>query len=266
MKGLPPQSVFFGVALLAALATAVGASLRAKLDAGTAFGVFSLAVVGVLVGARALWCVGSPEAGLSVVWERPELVWHPLRGGYASLGGWLGGGFAAGLAVHQWTWGRRWAYTDVWVPSGLVGMAVARLGCLANGCDFGVLAGWGIRYAPGTPAFRAHVDRGAIGPEAVQSLPTFPLPVVMAAAILTIAVVALATRRRWRSGRTAVGAATAYFAARFVLEFFRAPETVEVLVGPVNLNHLLAGMGLVATAIFWRRYGTGTISGAPKSG
>ncbi|MGM0556052.1 MAG: prolipoprotein diacylglyceryl transferase family protein [Myxococcota bacterium] len=252
MSQLPPQSVFFGLAILSALVGVLGLSWRARYDVATAFGLFSLAAVAAVVGARLVWVVASPEAGISAALEQPAIVWHPLSGGFASLGGWVGAVGALALATVGWSRSDRWRLADVTVPPALLGLAMARLGCLANGCDYGIVREWGIRYASDTPAYRSHVEEGLLAADAPYSLPTFPLPPSMSGATLLIAAAAFFGVRRFGVGKTAVFASGAYFFVRLVLEFFRAPETVESIAGPFNVNQVLALGGLVATVAAWR--------------
>ena len=252
MRHLPPQSVWFGLALLAALSTVVGVSRRRGVDVATAFGLFSLLVVSAIAGARALWCVAAPEAGLEVIAADPSLAWHPLRGGYASLGGWIGAVLVGLVATRGWSWPRRWSMADVFVPSGLIAMSLARVGCLSNGCDFGVVTSRGLRYPPGSPAYQLHLERGLIEIGASHSAATFPLPVVLAASTGVLAAVAIVAAGRLAVGRAALGASAAYFLMRFLVETFRAPVTADVIAGPLNANHVLAVIGLVVTAVAWR--------------
>jgi prolipoprotein diacylglyceryltransferase len=255
MTDLPPQSVFFGVALLLSLATVAVASRRRGVDAATGLALFSASVVAAIVGARLLWCVAAPEAGLAVVLRQPALVWHPLEGGFASLGAMAGAAAVAWLSTSEWSWTRRWAMADAFVPSGLVGLGVARLGCLSNGCDFGAAVGWGIRYAPGTPAYQWHVEQGLVEAGAVESAATFPLPIIMAGACAFLAVAGIVAMPTARYGRTAVFAACGYFCVRMLAETFRSPATVETIWGPLNVNHLLALVGLLGTVVLWRAFG-----------
>jgi prolipoprotein diacylglyceryltransferase len=255
MTELPPQSVFFGLAILAAMAAVLGTSWRARFDKGTAFGLFSLAAVSAVFGARALWVLASPEAGLEAALERPELVWHPLRGGFASLGGWAAAAGVLAAATRRWSRALRWRFADVVVPPALTGMAIARLGCLSNGCDYGVVQSWGIRYAPELPAYHDHLSRDLLAAGAGQSLPTFPLPAVLSGATLLIALSGGIAIDRLDVGKTALFTCVGYFSVRLVAETFRAPATVELVAGPINANHVFALFGLVALVAAWRLVG-----------
>jgi len=234
----------------------VGAGLRASrrnLTVGAAFAFAGWVGVAGCVGARLLWVLVGAEGPVrsGAPWSAAFTV---EGSGFASFGGLAAAGLAAwgvrrGLADRAW-----WRLLDAVVPVGFVGLAVARVGCLTAGCDFGrpTRAPWGLRYPFETPAHLAHVAEEWIEPTAPWSLSTHPFPFYLVAVTL----VAVLTGIRCESdGMEATVVAAVYCAGRFVAEFFRSPQTDFVLFGGwFGLNQLWAAIGLTAVGyVIWRR-------------
>lgn len=223
---LPPQSVFVGVGIVAA---AVLAPLwgRRGADLPEAAALTGLAIGLALLGGAgwaALFAPGSEAR-------------------FASFGA-LGG--AAGAALI-WACVRGVERTvgmlDGLVPAGLIGLAIARLGCLSAGCDYGAptRAGWGIAYA---------AEYG------VDIRPLHPFPLYLVGVTLTAVAVARFMRRRspGKSGLTAFFAAQGYLVARFGVEFVRHPASESMAWGGMGLNQLAAGASVAGLIGSWRLY------------
>ncbi len=259
---LPAQSVLIGVGLLVGATTALLVARRMRVDLGEALAAFGLCVVAGAALGRLAWALLDPAAHLGALAAHPALLLDPRSGGYSSFGA-LGGG-ALVVAWWQSRWGpgqRDRAATDrlvcALVLGGLAGLAVARLGCLAHGCDFGwpSTLPWAVRHPAGTDAYAVHLLRGWISPESARSAPVHPFGLYLS--VGTAIIVAAASMAVWR-GRVAprlvaTGAAGAYLALRFGVEWVRDPSTALMLGGWFNVNHLLALLGLCGVALSARR-------------
>ena len=131
----------------------------------------------------------------------------PWRGGYASLGVFLGAAVALVLLSRLCARSLRWRYLDVLVPAALLGGAVVRLGCFLGHHHAGRLTTLPLAVAyPGGARF----DLG------------------LCEALLLLAIVAGsaigASRWRARPGRGAVVMVTAYAVGRFVIELLRGTD------------------------------------------
>lgn len=255
---LPPQSVWIGLGLLVTAAVAAILARVRRVPASEVLGLFGLSVLAGALMSRVFWLVLDPSVELAVAWARPAVVFDPRLGGHSSFGALAGG--AAVMAVWLWQQRAEWAASavDVLVPSGLAGLALARIGCLANGCDFGRRADidWAIRHPAGSEAFAAHLQRGWVAADAAWSAPVYPFALLLAAGTLVIVAVGAAAvaYRRFQPGRIAFGASGAYFLWRFTIEWTRDPATVLGWSRGLNVHHVLAivGLCLVVGAFFFR--------------
>jgi phosphatidylglycerol:prolipoprotein diacylglycerol transferase len=272
---LPPQSVWIGVGLMVAATLAVGlAAVQARLgQASRAPQRMTWATVGdlvavfggcVIVGgltSRLFWMLLEPSVDFVQLWRHPWSTFDPRQGGHSSFGALVGASLVVGLWLRASVSGARGrqalAGLDALAAGGLAGLALARLGCLANGCDFGKPTdlAWAVRHGPRTDAFRAHLERGWIGIDAVLSAPVHPFALYLV--VGTLAIVAWAVwaivRRRFAPGRVAVWAAGVYLSWRFVAEWTRDEATVLMIAAGLNIHHLIAavGLGVLGVAMLW---------------
>jgi phosphatidylglycerol:prolipoprotein diacylglycerol transferase len=122
---------------------------------------------------------------------------------------------------------------DMAAPGAALGIALTRLGCFLEGCDFGrplgarapaVLARLGA-FPRGSPAWVHEVVTHALPPSAAFALPVHPSELYEAAAALVLAFGALAAlRRQARAGTTACLVLAGYAALRVVVDFTRTPS------------------------------------------
>lgn len=250
---LPDQAVWIGAGLVVLLVGAAVRARRRQVSVGAAFAFAGWVGVAGCVGARLLWVLVAAEGPVrsGASW----MVVFTARGsGFASFGGLAAAGLAAVAVRHRMEEAEWWRSLDVVGPAGFLGLAVARVGCLAAGCDFGRPTGgsWGLRYPLETPAHMAHVAEGWIEPSAPWSLPTHPFPFYLV--VVTVAAVLVGSRCK-SNGAEAGAVATAYCAGRLLAEFFRSPQTDIVWFGGlVGLNQLWAAIGWIAVGyVTWRR-------------
>jgi len=149
-------------------------------------------------------------------------------------------GLASGAVAAAWAARARGisvaALFDAAAPGFGLCVALTRLGCFLEGCDFGrpLSAGaprWLARlgtFPMGSPAWVEHVSSGALGPSALTSLPVHPAELYECAVGLALVAAALALgRRSRRAGDVALGVTAAYLGLRVVVDLAR-PATPEV--------------------------------------
>src|SRR5690606_14743820 len=116
-------------------------------------------------------------------------------------------------------------FLDAFVPPACVGIALARIGCFANGCCFGRVCDFAfcLAYPPGSPPQRLHLKNGTVASAAQWSAPIHPLPLYLVGAALGAAVLGFWWRHLRRyPGQAALFAAAAYLVASGLVEPLRA--------------------------------------------
>ncbi|WP_420455211.1 prolipoprotein diacylglyceryl transferase [Rubrivirga sp.] len=184
-----------------------------------------------LDGLRALWETGVlPEAGVRRI---PGTVVGALL---------LAEGARRALGVRR-------SMLDPLAAAGLVGLAVARVGCLLAGCCFGTPTDlpWGMTYAAGSFAHGFHVVHGVVEAGANGPAPVHPIPFYDIAFALVVLALLPRIGRRLRAEGSLCGVVVGLYAAfRFVEDFVRANE-VDVWAG---LTAVQVGMAVLAALAF----------------
>lgn len=151
--------------------------------------LLALAVAGVvaLLGARVEYRL---ENGLSL-----DQLWR--GGGQRMPGGFLAFAVTLPLVLRLLRLPVL-RFLDTVVIGTAVAVAVGRIGCLLQGCCFGVVTDlpWALAFPPGSPAHMSHVIHGWIAGDAPHSLPVHPLPLYFGLDAAVIAAVLL-----WRLPR-----------------------------------------------------------------
>ncbi|HEV8323584.1 MAG TPA: prolipoprotein diacylglyceryl transferase family protein [Myxococcota bacterium] len=252
----PNYLVMLSLAIVAGTALAVWVGRAHGFDMRRGLAALALAYPGALAGARLFTVASNVPDALAAA--DVALLW---RGGLAAYGGFMGGVFGAWLALRR---GELTAFGDVCAPTMGLGTCLTRLGCFVAGCDFGVVTGgpWGVRFPPGSPAFRAHAAAGWVGPFSGGSLPVHPTELYESALGLAICTGALFWMRRRRGaaldGRVFLGAIAAYAVGRFAVERLRGDVDRGVFFGALSTSQLvslgvLALVAVVAVHRFGRR-------------
>lgn len=198
---------------------------------------------------------------IAVAFHPDKLMADPWRAVILFRGGISSFGVYGGAIVGAWLWALRrgrslWPHADAMAPGVLLAAAVARMGCLLKGCDFGALAPqlpWAIRYARGTPAFKHLTAHEMVDPYRAVGLPMHPFPLYEAVpvALLGLALWAWPGLMGRAPGQRACACAALYCATRAVAEHFRAVP-VDVVAGVSLMQILCVGSAALFAALWWR--------------
>ena len=147
---------------------------------------------------------------------------------------------------------------DVFALPTLAGLMIHRIGCFLAGCCWGdivsnehstsfasqvqtlpFLSGLssGVSYPPGSLPYEQHLAMGLIEPNALASLPVYPVQLYEAALLLVL--IAALWRFPWRrfpAGILAVIVVCAYAFVRFFIEFLRADG--HIVLGSMTVTQL----------------------------
>lgn len=148
----------------------------------------------------------------------------------------------------------RWRLLDHLVPGGVAALSVARLGCLFQGCDFGVPTNgaWGVVYDSGTRAWATHVDYLRLSPHSELSLAVHPFALYLGGWGLIAAGLGEWKRRRGgRPGQAMFLSAGVFLAGGGVIEWLREPITVPQIAGGMSVYPFLYIFGALAALAGW---------------
>jgi prolipoprotein diacylglyceryltransferase len=250
-----------GALVAAALLGAILFVVARREGAGEALETASMAgamAAGALVGAAV---VGTAIQTLYV---------GSWRWGLASWGLFVGAGLVCAAGTESVR--ARAARLDRIVPTGLVGLAIARLGCLLEGCHGGIpcVGSRGcVRPEAGSALWAMQRAEGLVGAGAIAGVPAHPYPLYAAlagggAGLVGLVVWALVAGAETRRGPIATSGATAalslalYFGGRALASWWRAHLVtldigLDLTGGRLGLDHLLCALGLVVTLAAYAR-------------
>lgn len=236
------QAELAGFGIFAAILAVFFAAWRRETPMLTSFAATGIAGIAAGLGARLYWVALNPTASQD---------WWAVNAGFSSFGAILGGAVAvAALRFTLFESAREFRESiDVIVPAGLVGLAWARLGCLANSCDFGAPTDlvWAIRYHADSAVTHHHELIGLIPVDSFYSAPVHPLPIYL---IFAAVIAVFASGWIGRPAGLSGGVATLVYAVlRAAAETTRAPAA-GTEIGPTTLG-VFASIVLAACASAW---------------
>lgn len=198
--------------------------------------LFALSL-GALSGAKLYSLI---ERGVS-----PELTLSELFNGYRQPGGMIGcmiALFCCRLYVPGFSAGQ---LGDLLAPAIGVGQAVARVGCLLNGCCSGTPSSvpWAWSYPRGTRVWNEHIAAGFLSPDAASSLSIHPLPLYFATVTFILGMLAwrLYPHKRF-DGQVILTYMALQGLSVFMLESLRARSQPHLWVAAMTLGIVCAGL------------------------
>ncbi len=211
--------VMIMVGFLLGLAVARWRARKVLVDPDHITDVAIWALLGGIVGARALYVIEYPEE-FSNIGE----VFKIWKGGLVFYGGFIGA-VLAGLIVIKRRQLQALNALDILVPSVALGQAFGRIGCFLRGCCYGVPvspdAWYGVRF-PLPPDCDVYSPATGIPP----GTPLFPAQLVSSLNLLILFVaLSFFWRHRKRMGDVLALYLLLESVQRFAVEFFRGDHT-----------------------------------------
>lgn len=208
------------------------------------------AMFGSLVGAHGFFIV--QYGNIRDVW-RALFVWE---GGLVFYGGLFGGLLATALYLKI----RNVPFLNAADSAGpylAIGEAIARIGCLLNGCCWGAVCNlpWAVTFPADSPAFAQHVTDHALPHTASRSLPVHPTQIYMVIGLLIItAVLHRALFRERPAGLVFFGYVFLYGVLRFLVELVRGDSARSVLGLTVSgaISAAFVALGIAASMYITR--------------
>jgi phosphatidylglycerol:prolipoprotein diacylglycerol transferase len=237
--------VLLAAAYLAALGWLVRGARRAGLNPDALMSLGMWAIVGALIGAKALLAIRSPQEYLTSFASLRSLV--SSAGDF--YGGFIGGLVAAALFFRRHPGIPFWRSADIAAPAIALGQAIGRIGCFMAGDDFGRAASvpWSVTFTDPLA--------GSIG-SAPLGVPLRPVQLYESVVCLVLFGLLLwLARRRHRDGDIIIAYTALYACARFVLEFFRGDADRGFVFGGLLSTSQFIGVvmfGLSAIALIAR--------------
>jgi len=209
-------------------------------------------IIGALIGGRLIYVF----TYLDYYLKDPIKILYIRQGGLSFLGGFL---FAVILA---WLYVKKnqlifWKYADICSPAIAIGLGIGRIGCLLNGCCFGVITdSYGIKFPAEhlPPAYLQHLKDGLISQGSACSLPVVPTQIYSSIYGFAIFLILLRISKPKRyDGFTFLMFLILYSVARFSIEFFRFYENRIVLFKIFSITQVVCII-VIIFAIFMMRY------------
>lgn len=252
--------VLLAIAYLSALWWVVRGARRAGMDPDRIISLCLWAIVGAIVGAKAMMVFRSLPEYLA----DPSELWSlaTLQSAGDFYGGFLGALAAVGIYFIRHRDLPFWPVADLCGPAIALGQAVGRIGCFMAGDDFGrpTHLPWAVTFT--------HPDAARIGgaPLGVALHPVQLYESLVCFCLFGFLV--WLTRRRKFDGEIILAYAFLYAVARFFIEFVRGDmDRGFVFGGVLSISQFIAIL-IVPTSIILMivRYRRGKYSGQPAVG
>lgn len=213
-----PYTLFFGLAILLAMAGALalgrsrGLSLRRQLP------VMLWMFLAALIGARLFWALGNMDRVLS----DPALLTAMNTQGFSLYGG-IFFALGTGYLLSRHSGWNPWRVADSWSPMMGVGVGTIRMGCFCHGCCFGIHteSPLGVEFPLMSPAHRYQLAEGGsfLQVDAVHPTQLYE----MGAAFFLSAFAVMLLRRKVPEGWVTLLMLGGFSVARLGIGVLRAP-------------------------------------------
>lgn len=223
--------VLLAAAYLSALWWVVRSARRQRLDPDLFMSLGTWAIVGALLGAKALLMIRS-GADASLISSAGDFY-----------GGFIGALVASAIFFRRHPKLPVWRASDICAPAIALGQAIGRLGCFMAGDDYGrpTDVPWGVTFTNPDAAEIGGVPLG---------IKLHPVQLYEAAVCLVLfGILVWLERRRHRDGDVIVAYTLLYAVARFVLEFFRGDADRGFVFGGALSTSQFIGIVLALVAI-----------------
>lgn len=255
----PLQIGWHGIFTMLAVVVACWLGLRLAERAGVPTellgSLVTWAIVGGLIGARLFFVLDHLPAYLA----DPFAVLAIWQGGIAVYGafiGGIGGGYIAARRAKLPVW----KLLDAAAPAMLIGQAIGRLGCLANG------DAWGGPCNCGSGGFCpcvVYTHPNALIPDSLKGVPTHPYPLYeIALDLLLLLALWLLRHRLTQPGARFLVAALGYAGIRFGLTFFRQETILFWGLQEAQLVALATALVVAVVAVLRWRFSRGAMGAA----
>ena len=234
--------VLLALAYLSALGWLVRGARRAGLDVDAVTSLGMWAIVGALVGAKALLIVRS----IGDYVARPSDLWSLslITSAGDFYGGFIGGVVASALFFRRHRELPFWRVADLAAPAIALGQAIGRIGCFMAGDDYGrpTTVPWAVTF---TDADAATIGGAPLG------VALHPVQLYESAVCLALfGFLVWFGRRRHVDGDVIAAYTLLYAGARFVLEFYRGDaDRGFVLGGLLSTSQFIAVIMVVLAVV-----------------
>lgn len=204
-------------------------------------------ILAAFAGARLQSVIGHPGYYL----QSPLLLFLPWGGGLHLAGAFVGAILVGAPAVAHWYGWSVAKLADAMMPLAAASFAFGRVGCLLNGCCYGLRCTypWCLAlYPKGTHPFTMQVQEGALPATASITLPMHPTPFYfMAGALLAGAVALWLYRHKRYDGQVALVTSVILFWSTAAAEMFRDPTDHTHWGSMTQLAWSAIGLAVAAT-------------------
>lgn len=193
---VPDYAILHALAIVFCIGVALREAERTGQNPARVFRAGMITVAVALLSARLFTVLQHADYYSSQPWE----AFLPWGAGSASSGAFVGG-FVAALVAARWQQLSVGAFLDCSAPAVALAIALCRIGCFLNGCDYGTVSSlpWAMRFPPGSGPQVAHFEQGLIAAGDL-SLPVHPTQLYESLYAAAIFVFLLHYRKRQRHG------------------------------------------------------------------
>ena len=233
------------LAFLASMNLAAWRARREKLDPELIYDLSLGVFLGGLIGARLFYVIQYWGVKVHSILDVLK-IWE---GGIVLYGSIIGGtiAFFAYRALRPFPLR---PYLDAIAPALVLGIAIGRFGCFLNGCCYGDVCEWGVRFPAESPPWVAHQNAELIDASDLWSLPVHPTQLysVVDGLVLLFLLSAFYPLRS-RDGQVMALLMVVYPVTRILIEYLRNDELVFLAGMTIsqNVSVLLVACG----SLFW---------------